>query len=69
MGLYSVLWGKHKESKENKEEEIPDAIKGAHQVNGNGVSGNVEDIEANGNIQMGKGEAENKGAAALSCCH
>ncbi|XP_059460167.1 WAT1-related protein At5g07050 [Corylus avellana] len=66
VGLYSVLWGKHKESMENKEEEIPDAIKGG-QVNGNAVSG-IEDIEANGNIQMGKGEADKK-ATALSCCH
>lgn len=64
VGLYSVLWGKHKEGKENKaEEEIPDAVKVA-QVNGNAVSV-IEDIEAN-EIQMGKAEADHKG---LSCCH
>ena len=61
-----MLWGKHKESMENKEEEIPDAIKGA-QVNGNAVSG-IEDIEANGNIQMEKGEADKK-TVAFYCCH
>lgn len=72
FGLYVVLWGKHKETIEIKEEEIPEAIKGA-QVNGNAISGNIEDIEANnGNIQMGKaegGDHQNKAAAALSCCH
>jgi drug/metabolite transporter (DMT)-like permease len=49
IGLYSVLWGKHKENIENKAEEIPEAIKGPHQVNGNGstVVSVREDIEAN----------------------
>ncbi|XP_068345092.1 WAT1-related protein At5g07050-like [Pyrus communis] len=32
FGLYAVLWGKHKERLEKKEEEIPEAIKGS-QVN------------------------------------
>lgn len=49
IGLYSVLWGKHKENIENKAEEIPEAIKGPHQANGNGstVVSVIEDIEAN----------------------
>ena len=46
IGLYSVLWGKHKEGIANKEE-IPEAIK-YPQVNGiNGIPV-IEDIEANG---------------------
>ena len=50
IGLYSVLWGKHKEGVEKKEEEIPEAIKGPH-VNGNNLNGIsvIQDIElANG---------------------
>ncbi|KAI4323592.1 hypothetical protein L6164_023185 [Bauhinia variegata] len=36
IGLYSVLWGKHKESMESKgEEDIPIAVKEALQVDGN----------------------------------
>ncbi|KAG2668971.1 hypothetical protein I3843_14G012500 [Carya illinoinensis] len=63
MGLYSVLWGKHKESMENKaalEEEIPDAIKVA-QVSGKAVS-IIGDIEAN-EIQMAKGSDDRELAA------
>ncbi|KAM1064265.1 hypothetical protein ACFX13_028974 [Malus domestica] len=37
FGLYAVLWGKHKEGLEKKEEEIPEAIKGS-QVNGTSMS-------------------------------
>lgn len=47
IGLYAVLWGKHKEGKEIKEEEMPEAIKGPHCNGTNGISV-VEDIEANG---------------------
>ncbi|GMY22827.1 wat1-related protein [Fagus crenata] len=53
IGLYSVLWGKHKERIENKDEEMQDAIKGA-QVNGDAIS-IMEDMEAN-EIEMGKGK-------------
>uniref|UniRef100_A0A2N9ENH1 WAT1-related protein n=1 Tax=Fagus sylvatica TaxID=28930 RepID=A0A2N9ENH1_FAGSY len=53
IGLYSVLWGKHKESIENKDEDLQDAIKGA-QVNGDAIS-IMEDMEAN-EIEMGKGK-------------
>lgn len=53
MGLYSVLWGKHKENIENKVEEIPDVIKST-QVNGDAIS-KMEDIEAD-EIEMGKGD-------------
>ncbi|XP_075646413.1 WAT1-related protein At5g07050-like [Castanea sativa] len=53
MGLYSVLWGKHKESIENKVEEIPDVIKST-QVNGDAIS-KMEHIEAD-EIEMGKGD-------------
>ncbi len=53
IGLYSVLWGKHKESIENKDEDLQDAIKGA-KVNGDAIS-IMEDMEAN-EIEMGKGK-------------
>ncbi|XP_048325380.2 WAT1-related protein At5g07050 [Ziziphus jujuba] len=48
IGLYSVLWGKHKENMQKTEEEIPEAIKGP-QINGhgNGSISIMEDIEAN----------------------
>lgn len=58
VGLYSVLWGKHKENIESKAEEIPEAIKGAH-VNGNGAPMMIEDIEAN-DVELEKAEANNK---------
>ncbi|KAF4348910.1 hypothetical protein G4B88_002685 [Cannabis sativa] len=49
IGLYSVLWGKHKEAIENNEE-IPEAIKYHHNhvnvINGISV---IEDIETNNN--------------------
>ncbi|KAK6233628.1 hypothetical protein QUC31_006034 [Theobroma cacao] len=46
IGLYSVLWGKHKENKEKEvnEEEIPEPVK--IQANGNTILV-IEDIEAN----------------------
>lgn len=46
FGLYSVLWGKHKERLEIKEEEIPEAIKGSH-INGVSMSAINGDTEAN----------------------
>ncbi|GLT76430.1 hypothetical protein SLA2020_480880 [Shorea laevis] len=47
IGLYAVLWGKHKESKEKEAEEIiPEPMK-CVQGNGNSVL-MIEDIEANG---------------------
>ncbi|XVE52339.1 hypothetical protein DITRI_Ditri02bG0115000 [Diplodiscus trichospermus] len=65
IGLYSVLWGKHKENKEKEgEEEIPEAVKSI-QANGNTflVSG---DIEAN-QAELIKEEASNKlSAVAIS---
>ncbi|KAF5469864.1 hypothetical protein F2P56_010422 [Juglans regia] len=73
MGLYSVLWGKHKESVENKAhaEEIPDAIKVA-QVSGKLAVTIIGDIEAN-EIQMGKGSSDDHQELAatnkdLVCC-
>lgn len=45
FGLYSVLWGKHKEGLEIKEE-IPEVIKGSH-VNGVSMSTINGDAEAN----------------------
>lgn len=52
IGLYSVLWGKHKERKEELVDvEILDPVKGGQLTgngNGNGHSASViEDIEAN----------------------
>jgi hypothetical protein len=53
IGLYSVLWGKHKEKMEIDPEEIPEPVKG---VQGNGNSMLViEDIEAN-EVKLQKAE-------------
>ena len=47
IGLYSVLWGKHKEKMEviEPDQEIPEPVKGV-QGNGNSIVA-IEDIEAN----------------------
>lgn len=62
IGLYSVLWGKHKEKKEELVvDEIPDPVKGV-QANGNGnghSASMIEDIEAN-EVELQKAEANNK---------
>ncbi|XVF82476.1 hypothetical protein PTKIN_Ptkin16aG0051700 [Pterospermum kingtungense] len=60
MGLYSVLWGKHKENKEKEveEEEIPEPVK-AIQANGNNTILLIGDIEAN-EVELQKAEANNK---------
>ncbi|GMN55613.1 hypothetical protein TIFTF001_024726 [Ficus carica] len=58
IGLYSVLWGKHKEGIENKEKEIPEAIKGAQVNNINGSISVIEDIEANGNNDLKKADLQ-----------
>ncbi|XP_022744099.1 WAT1-related protein At5g07050-like [Durio zibethinus] len=58
IGLYSVLWGKHKENKEKEvEDEIPEPVKGI-QANGSTILV-IEDIEAN-EVELGKAEANNK---------
>ncbi|XP_021744548.1 WAT1-related protein At5g07050-like [Chenopodium quinoa] len=45
MGLYSVLWGKYKEYKEQETEEIPEAIKGCNNFHSNEIGTIVEDHE------------------------
>ncbi|XP_061997659.1 WAT1-related protein At5g07050-like [Rosa rugosa] len=61
-GLYSVLWGKHKEGLENKDDEIPEAIKGSH-VNGMSVVSTMDgDIEAN---EVKKAEANKLYSVAI----
>ncbi|XVF24524.1 hypothetical protein REPUB_Repub13aG0135600 [Reevesia pubescens] len=64
IGLYSVLWGKHKENKEKEvqEEEIPEPIK-AIQANGNTILV-IGDIEANEVLELQKADAKNKLSAA-----
>ncbi|KAJ7982396.1 WAT1-related protein [Quillaja saponaria] len=59
IGLYSVLWGKHKERLESKEVEdiIPLAIKVA-QVNGNAVSA-IDAMEVNEVIKSEKADQSN----------
>ncbi|XVE68431.1 hypothetical protein DITRI_Ditri09bG0068100 [Diplodiscus trichospermus] len=58
VGLYSVLWGKHKENKEEEVvEEIPEPVK-AIQANGNTILV-IGDIEAN-EVELQKAEAHNK---------
>ncbi|XP_038679540.1 WAT1-related protein At5g07050-like [Tripterygium wilfordii] len=57
IGLYSVLWGKHKENQSKQgEEEILDPVKG---VKANGAVLMIEDIEAN-HVNLQKSEANNK---------
>ncbi|PNT52461.1 hypothetical protein POPTR_001G032500v4 [Populus trichocarpa] len=65
IGLYSVLWGKHKEKMEIDPEEIPEPVKG---VQGNGNSMLViEDIEANEvKLQKAKPAISNFSATAMS---
>ncbi|KAG6781606.1 hypothetical protein POTOM_014517 [Populus tomentosa] len=60
VGLYSVLWGKHKEKMEVDPEEIPEPVKGV-QGNGNSILV-IEDIEAN-EVQLQKAEANNNFSA------
>uniref|UniRef100_A0A0E0DRC1 EamA domain-containing protein n=1 Tax=Oryza meridionalis TaxID=40149 RepID=A0A0E0DRC1_9ORYZ len=65
-GLYSVLWGKHKENAEKKEDEameIPVAIKG---VDGNG---RVMDIVELDEVQLEKAQVNGKAAAAAAHEH
>ena len=58
MGLYSVLWGKHKENKDKEvEEEIPEPVKSI-QANGNTILV-IGDIESN-KVELQKAEANNK---------
>ncbi|KAK8643259.1 hypothetical protein V6N13_012562 [Hibiscus sabdariffa] len=64
MGLYSVLWGKHKESKEKENEmememEMEDEPIKAIQANGNTILV-IGDIEANRVLQLQKNEANEK---------
>ncbi|KAJ7009791.1 hypothetical protein D5086_000297 [Populus alba] len=65
IGLYSVLWGKHKEKMEIDPEEIPEPVKG---VQGNGNSMLViEDIEANeAKLQKAEPAISNFSATAMS---
>ncbi|KAG6791154.1 hypothetical protein POTOM_000266 [Populus tomentosa] len=65
IGLYSVLWGKHKEKMEIDPEEIPEPVKG---VQGNGNSMLViEDIEANeAKLQKAEPAVSNFSATAMS---
>lgn len=65
-----MLWGKHKEKKEEfLAEQILDPVKG-EQVNGNGHSASmIEDIEAN-QVELQKTEANNnkKVDSSVSIC-
>ncbi|XP_052180102.1 WAT1-related protein At5g07050-like [Diospyros lotus] len=62
IGLYSVLWGKHKEEKEKEAMEkanaIPEATKGTPASGGAVVLPSIGDIEANG-LELQKQEANN----------
>ncbi|KAG5227748.1 hypothetical protein OIU76_017288 [Salix suchowensis] len=66
IGLYSVLWGKHKEKMEviDSDQEIPEPVKG---VQGNGNSRvAIEDVEAN-EVKLQKAEPKhNFSATAMS---
>lgn len=53
MGLYSVLWGKHKENKEKEAETIIEVVKCCSE-NGR-METVVEDDETNSDIEKGEG--------------
>ncbi|XVF41058.1 hypothetical protein PTKIN_Ptkin01aG0249400 [Pterospermum kingtungense] len=57
IGLYAVLWGKHKENKQKEVEEIPEPVKSI-QANGNTILV-IGDIEANA-FESEKAEPNNK---------
>ena len=60
IGLYSVLWGKHKEQIESKmEDDIPLPVKGA-QISGNGDPENDASDHFTEAKSGEKGEANNK---------
>ncbi|KAF9688811.1 hypothetical protein SADUNF_Sadunf01G0026900 [Salix dunnii] len=66
IGLYSVLWGKHKEKMEviEPDQEIPEPVKGV-QGNGNSIVA-IEDIEAN-EVQLQNAEPKHSfSATAMS---
>ncbi|KAG5042961.1 Auxin-induced protein 5NG4 [Glycine soja] len=64
MGLYSVLWGKHKENKE-KEAEITIELLKCCSENGMTLETVVEDAETNNDIDMQKGEASRELRVAI----
>ncbi|KAH1257920.1 WAT1-related protein [Glycine max] len=64
MGLYSVLWGKHKENKE-KEAEITIEVLKCCSENGMRLETVVEDAETNNDIEMQKGEASRELRVAI----
>ncbi|XP_011034692.1 PREDICTED: WAT1-related protein At5g07050-like [Populus euphratica] len=63
IGLYSVLWGKHKEKMEIDPETIPEPVKGV-QGNGNSMLV-VEDIEAN-EVKLQKAAPANSNFSATA---
>lgn len=54
MGLYSVLWGKYKEYKENEVEAILEPVKDNNISGNNGTMMMMGDIEANNDLEMQK---------------
>ncbi|KAL5147363.1 WAT1-related protein [Glycine soja] len=64
MGLYSILWGKHKENKE-KETEITIEVLKCCSENRMTLETVVEDAETNNDIEMQKGEASRKLRVAI----
>ena len=64
MGLYSVLWGKHKENKE-KEAEITIEVLKCCLENGMTLETMVKDVETNNDIDMQKGEASRELRVAI----
>ncbi|KHN32156.1 WAT1-related protein [Glycine soja] len=64
MGLYSVLWGKHKENKE-KEAEITIEVLKCCLENGMTLETMVKDVETNNDIDMHKGEASRELRVAI----
>ncbi|KAM7263407.1 hypothetical protein ACFE04_001090 [Oxalis oulophora] len=62
IGLYSVLWGKHKETLEKKseEQEIPEAVKGNHNNSIINVDSVIIDEDIDDDVELQKVEAKYK---------
>lgn len=62
IGLYSVLWGKHKENKEKKEREVMELPVALKSIEGNGKIIEVVEIDE---VEFEKAAANNRMVSSL----
>lgn len=62
IGLYSVLWGKHKENKEKKEREVMELPVALRSIEGNGKIIEVVEIDE---VEFEKAAANNRMVSSL----